>query len=109
MPRLITDVEALDVLVAEYNQRKAWQTGGLQLAWIEKAVHDVPDAFVYGFRVEDVCKIALLLLKAGLTPEEVRELAGNIDAVFDIICGLLSKETQEVVNQALSHWPFSED
>ena len=42
MPRLITDEAALAALEAEYNRRKAWQTGGLQLAWIEKALSHRP-------------------------------------------------------------------
>lgn len=104
MPRLITDVEALDMITAEYNRRKAWKTGGLQLAWIEKALHDVPDAQAYGFTVEDVCKAAVLMLKAGITPEELRETCCCIDAAFDFISGLLKMEQQEMVNDALSHW-----
>lgn len=109
MPRIITDEAALAALVDEYNRRKAWQTGGLQLAWIEKALDDVPDASLLGFDVRDLMPLALAMRKHGFTPEELHDIAGNMQAAFDLICGLLSRQTQDVINEALSHLPFTEE
>lgn len=41
---LVRRKDVMDSLAKEYNDRRAWKTGGLQLAWIEKAVNDVPAA-----------------------------------------------------------------
>lgn len=109
MPRIITDEAALAALEAEYNRRKAWQTGGLQLAFIEKALHEAQDATLLGYDVRELMPVALLMRKHGFTVEELHDIAGNMQAAFDMICGLLSKETQETINKALSRWPFSED
>lgn len=104
MPRLITDEAALSAIETEYNRRKAWQTGGLQLAWIEKALHDAKDATLLGYDLHELMQTALLLRKSGITPEELREMCCCIDAAFDFISGLLRMEQQEMVNDALSHW-----
>lgn len=109
MPRLITDEAALAAIEAEYNRRKAWQTGGLQLAFIEKALHDAKDATLLGYDVRELMPVALALRKHGFTPEELHDIADNMQAAFDLISGLLSRETQYVINEALSHWPFAED
>lgn len=109
MPRIITDESALAALKVEYNRRNAWMTGGLQLAWIEKALSEAKDASLLGYDVRELMTVALAMRKHGFTPEELHDIAGNMQAAFDLICGLLSKETQETINQALSHWPFVED
>ena len=104
MNRIITTDAALAAIEAEYDRQKAWQTGGLQLAWIEKALHDASEASLYGFTIKDIFQVALLLRKAGITPEELREIGGNMDAIFDLLSGLLKQEQQEMINEALSHW-----
>ena len=109
MTRLINADAALSYINREYNRRKAWQTGGLQLAWIEKALDDVPDASLLGFDVRDLMPVALAMRKHGFTPEELHDIAGNMQAAFDLISGLLSRQTQDVINEALSHWPFTEE
>lgn len=109
MTRIITDESALAALNAEYNRQKAWQTGGLQLAYIEKALHEAQDATLLGFDVRDLMPVALAMRKHGFTPEELHDIAGNMQAAFDLISGLLSRQTQDVINEALSHWPFTEE
>lgn len=104
MPRLITDAAALAALEAEYNRRKAWQTGGLQLAFIEKALHDAPDASLLGFDVRELMPVALALRKHGFTPEELHDIAGNMDAAFDLVRQMLEKEQQELLDIALAAW-----
>lgn len=108
MPRLITDAAALAAIEAEYNRRKAWQTGGLQLAYIEKALHEAQDATLLGYDVRELMPVALTMRKHGFTPEELHDIAGNMQAAFDMICGLLPKEQQELVNKELSHQLFPE-
>lgn len=44
MGQLITRFDAIKSVANEYNRRKAWEEGGLKLAWIEKAINDTPDA-----------------------------------------------------------------
>ena len=39
---LVSKKELMVSMTEEYNRKKAWRTGGLQLAWIEKAVNDTP-------------------------------------------------------------------
>lgn len=41
---LVRRKDVMDSLAKEYNDRRAWKTGGLQLAWIEKAVNEVQAA-----------------------------------------------------------------
>jgi len=67
-------------------------------------VQNLPQATCCGFAVSDLFKTAVLLRKAGIAPEELREMCGCIDAAFDFISGLLKMEQQEMVNKALSHW-----
>lgn len=69
MTRLITDEAAMAALEAEYNRRKAWQTGGLQLAWIEKAISDAKTAAILGYSTQDLLVLAQYLLSKGITPE----------------------------------------
>ena len=111
MPRLITDEAALAALEAEYNRRKAWQTGGLQLAWIEKALHDAKTAAILGYPTQDLLVLAQYLHSKDITPDELHDIACNLHAAFEFVNRLLSKEQQEAVNKALSHWklPAPED
>lgn len=39
---MVSIKELMASMTEEYNRKKAWQTGGLTLAWIEKAVNDTP-------------------------------------------------------------------
>lgn len=103
MPRLITDAAALSAIEAEYNRCKAWQ-GRLQLAFIEKALHDAPDASLLGFDVRELMLAALALRKHGFTPEELHDIAGNMDSAFDLVKQMLDKEQQELLDIALAAW-----
>lgn len=40
---MVSKKEVMAQITEEYNSRMAWRNGGLQLAWIEKAVNDAPE------------------------------------------------------------------
>ena len=44
--RLVYTDDLMKSIIAECDRRKAWKEGGLQLAWIEKAVNDTQTADV---------------------------------------------------------------
>lgn len=87
--------------VMETVNRSAWDCA---LNCAESFVNSMPPATICGYNSAELWQTALLLREADITPEELHDIAGNMQATFDLIYDLLQKEHQKALAKALSHW-----